>query len=367
MKRILFLVNHSVVIYNFRAELVERFLHDDYQVYISSPEGEGVGKLKAIGCQHIPAEVHRHGKNPFEDISLYRYYKKIISEICPDVVLTYTVKPNILGGMAAKKTGTPYIATITGLGTALEHSGLMQILMKRLYRTALGKASCVVFQNISNRALFVSNKIYNGRMQLLSGSGVNLSKFAYAPYPPEKEANRFLFIGRVMKEKGIIEYLQAAQTVTQIYPEAQFEVAGFIDDDICKLELDRMAKADIVSYLGFQQDVRPLIEKCGAIVLPSYHEGMSNVLLEAASMGRPIIASTIPGCQETFDVGETGLGIKPMDVQSLVDRLLQFIQLPYNMKVEMGRKGRAKMERQFSRDVIVDAYVKEIKSITKEK
>lgn len=362
MKRILFLVNHHVVIYNFRRELVERLLDEGYEVFVSSPYGKRIDDLVQIGCHYVEANIDRHGINPAAELRLFRYYSKILRDIKPDVVLTYTVKPNIYGNLACKKLGIPSIANVTGLGTAIENSGIVRRILVQLYRVAFRDVQCVFFQNKQNERFFLDNWVKMKRHSVIPGSGVNLTQHCFEEYPVDDGITRFLFIGRIMKDKGIEELIDAAITVKKRYKNVQFDAVGFYEEDY-KNKAEELERLGVIRFHGVQDDVHEFINNCSAVVLPSYHEGMANVLLEAASTGRPVLASNIPGCSETFDEGISGFGFEPKDSENLANALIKFINLPYEQKKVMGIAGRQKMEREFDRNIVVNAYLEEIDKI----
>lgn len=358
MKKIVILVNSDIVIYNFRLELVEALLSNGYQVVIVSPYGKRIDFLTQLGCKFIELNLARHGKNPFQDLNLLKNYKKILKMEKPDVVLTYTIKPNIYGGMACQSLKIPYIANITGLGDAIENGGLLQKITLFLYKLGLKKAKKVFFQNASNQKFFLDKKIVKGQNELLPGSGVNVTRFVCADYPTS-ESIKLLFIGRITRDKGVHELAEAAKIMARKHPNLVFDIVGWADEG-SKNPFETLGNC----YChGSQVEVKPFIEKTHAIVLPSYHEGMANVLLEAASCGRPILASNIPGCQETFDEGVTGFGFEPKNIDSLCAAIEKFIVLPYEQKREMGKLGRKKMEEQFNRQIVVDKYLEQINSL----
>lgn len=363
-RRILFLANHDMVIYNFRRELVERLLKEENEVYISSPYGDRIDLLTAIGCKFIKTEFNRHGKNPVKDIDLFKRYCRIIKEIKPNVVLTYTIKPNIYGGIACQFCGVPYISNVTGLGTSIENGGILSFISCHLYKTGIKKASTVFFQNKYNQELFETEIFKPDNTLLLPGSGVNLMENCLEQYPDEGPL-RFLFIGRIMKDKGIEEYLACAKYVKSKHPSFCFSIVGPYDDDSYADEITKLSEEGIITYYGFQKDIHSIIKKHHAIIHPSYHEGLSNVLLEAAATGRPILASLVPGCMETFDNGISGIGFEVKNAQSLIAAVDKFIALPYEEKKEMGLRGRKKVEREFDRKIVVSAYIEEIDKAVK--
>ena len=360
-RRILFLVNHEVVIYNFRLELVERLLQEGYEVLISSPDGGRIRVLEELGCTSIHTTMDRHGVSILQDLKLLLHYKKILKQHVPNVVLTYTIKPNIYGGIACRMQKAPYVANITGLGTAVEKAGLLQSFTSFLYKYALRNTQKVFFQNRENQAFFEKKRIALGKHGLLPGSGVNLTKFQPLEYPPD-ETIEFVFISRIMKEKGIDQYLEMSQVIKAKYPKTRFHICGFCEEAYENI-LKQLQEKGTIQYHGMMKDVREIHQFTHCTVLPSYHEGMANVLLEAAACVRPVLASNVPGCRETFDEGVSGIGFVPRSVNSLVQAVERFIALPYEEKATMGLAGRKKMEREFDRQIVVDAYMREIENI----
>ncbi len=362
MTKILILANNDVGLYKFRKELIESLLDQGYEVYISLPAGYYVEKLCHMGCVFFDTPIDRRGTNPITDLKLIFYYKTLIKNIKPDVVLTYTIKPNVYGGIACKSSNTPYIANVTGLGTSIENGGLLQKTTLALYTNGLRKAACVFFQNETNRQFFIDKHIVTGKTRLIPGSGVNLKYHCFEEYPDSDNIIKFLFIGRIMKDKGIDELLEAAQKVKCMYPNVQFDLVGYCEENYTK-RLSDFENRGIIKYHGQQDDVHSFIKGAHAIIHPSYHEGMANVLLEAASTGRPVLASNIPGCRETFDEGVTGYGFEVRNTSALVNTIEKFIKLPYEDKKQMGIAGRAKVEREFDRQIVIDSYMEEINKI----
>ncbi len=356
--RILILANNDVGLYKFRKELLEALIIEN-EVHISLPYGEFVDNMVDMGCVYHNVEFNRHGTNPIKELGQISYYKKLIKKILPDVVLTYTIKPNIYGGMACSALKVPYFCNITGLGTAIENNGIMQKISLNLYRFGLRKACKVFFQNQYNLDFMLEHKVAKSQYHLLPGSGVNLNNFKLINYPHNQANINFLFIGRVMKDKGIDEFLSMAKHIKLKYPNISFDIIGMIDGDYEDI-INNAVSEGFINYHGLQSDVKPFIQNAHCIVLPSYHEGMANVLLEAAASGRPVIASDIAGCRETFDEGISGFGCKAKSTESLIEAVEKFINLPYEQKQEMGIEGRKKVEKQFDRQIVIDTYLKEI-------
>lgn len=357
-KAVLFLVNHEIVIYNFRKELVKELLQQGYEVYISSPSGKKIDLLVNMGAKHIETPINRHGIGIIEDHKLMRYYSKMMKRIKPIVVLTYTIKPNIYGGLAAKKNKIPYIANITGLGTAVEKPGILQKVTTFLYKRAFSKINTVFFQNEENMQFFVDRKIALGKHKLLPGSGVNLDEFKYVEYPND-DIVKFAFVSRIMKEKGIDLYLDAAKEIKRTYPNTEFHVCGFCEEDYIPV-LKKYQDEKIIIYHGMIDDVKSFMASVHCLIHPSsYPEGMSNVLLEAAATGRPIITTDRSGCREIVDHGKNGFIISsPYNSDKLQEIIEEFLKLDANERRIMGINGRTFIEEKFDRNIVVNNYMK---------
>lgn len=361
MKKILFLVNHDVVIYNFRLELVEALLNRGDEVFISSPYGERIDELVRIGCKYREISMNRHGMNPLEEIKLIRAYKELLDEISPDIVFSYTIKPNIYGAIACKSRRIPIVCNITGLGTAVENPGIRQKIMIALYRYAFTNVQKVFFQNQANMQFFVDHKLAIGKHDLLPGSGVNLIKFQPLVYPSEN-VTRFVFISRIMKEKGIDYYLEAARFIKERYPCTEFHVCGFVEKEY-KGKLTDYEKNGIIINHGMVRDVREILKFTNCTVFPSYYpEGLSNVLLESAACSRPIITTDRAGCREAIDNDRTGFLIPVNNQKALDDAIERFLCLSREKQEQMGLLGRKKVEREFDRNIIVNQYLMELEN-----
>ncbi len=309
MSKILFLVNHATTLCHFRTELVDALLADGHEIVISSPYDPRLEPFREKGCELRDISLSRHGTNPFRELRLIAAYKRLLKHVRPDAVLSFTVKPNIYGAIACRTYGIPILPNITGLGGALENGGIIRAVTLSLYRYAFRKTHAVFFQNTENLRFFQEHRILRGRHVLLPGSGVNLTRFAPIPYPPQ-DTVRFLFVGRLTAAKGIREYISAARALRETHANVAFHVCGACEEGHRPL-LEQAVQDGTVCYHGEVRDVRPLMQAAHCVVLPSYHEGMANALLEAAASARPVIASDIPGCRETFDDGITGLSCQP--------------------------------------------------------
>lgn len=362
MSKVLFLVNHDVVIYNFRLELVERLLAEGHQVVISSPYGERIDDLLALGCEFRPIELSRHGMNPVQELKLLRDYTKLIRAEKPDIVFSYTIKPNIYGGMACAMAGVPYVANITGLGTAVENSGIVQKITVMLYRIAFCKVQRVFFQNEENRQFFVDRKLAMGKHGMLPGSGVNLQRFVPLEYPSE-ETTEFVFISRIMKEKGADQYLEAAEYIREKYPNTRFHICGFCEQAY-EQRLQELHDKGVIIYHGMVRDVKQVIAKTHCTIHPTYYpEGLSNVLLESAACARALITTNRSGCREVIDNGVNGFVVEQKNAKDLIEKIETFLTLPWEQKKAMGVAGRAKVEKEFDRQIVVEKYLEEMKNL----
>lgn len=359
MSKVLFLVNHDVVIYNFRLELVERLRADGHEVVISSPYGERIEDLKALGCQFREIAISRHGMNPAQELKLLGDYIKLLKDVRPDIVLTYTIKPNIYGGMASALLGIPYVANITGLGTAVENGGMVQKLTVLLYKLAFVNVQRVFFQNEENRAFFADRKIAVSKHGMLPGSGVNLQRFSPLPYP-EGETTEFVFISRIMKEKGADHYLDAAEAIREKHPNTVFHVCGFCEEHY-EARLKDLQERGIIVYHGMVRDIKTVLARTHCTIHPTFYpEGLSNVLLESCACARPIITTDRSGCREVIDDGINGFVVQQRSTEDLVTQIEKFLALTNAQRQAMGQAGRAKVEREFDRQIVVEAYLNEI-------
>ena len=362
MKKVCFIVNHHVVIYNFRKEIVRRFLSDGVEVHILSPKGPGVDKLVDDGAIWHDVPVDRRGTSIKGDISLYKKYKEILADIRPDFVLCYTIKPNLYGGMAAKQLKIPFAVTITGLSAGLENGGKTAFVIKNLYRYVLKDVQRIFFQNQSNLDFFLKNKLTYGKEKLVPGSGVNLNEYSYCDMP--EGPTRFVYVARVMREKGIDEYLLAAKSIKARYPETEFLICGFLEDDYKEI-LAQAESEGSIKYLGMVDNINEVLKTVHCIVHPSfYSEGISNAILEAITTGRAVITTDMPGCRELCMDGENGYLVPIQDAEAVVNAMEKFINLSPEEKAKMGRKGHEFAANNFDRNIVIDAVLEEFNKAT---
>ena len=360
-RKIAVIANNDAGLYNFRKELIEKLRQQDAEIHIIMPYGERVEDFKKMGCFFHDTPLERRGKNPFQDLKLLKKYSTILQQIKPDCVLTYTIKPNIYGGYIAGKKKIPYICNITGLGSALENPGILQKLTLGMYRKALRNVNCVFFQNQENYEFFQKNQVTSRKKKVIPGSGVNLTRFKMQEYPDDTII-RFLFISRVMREKGIEEYLEVARRMKAKYENVEFGILGMCEEQY-EAKLEELQKQGIVRYYGQQPDIIPFLEKSHCTIHPSFYpEGMSNVCLESAACGKVVITTDRSGCRETVTDGVTGYIVKQQDADDLEEKVEQFLRLGREERIAMGKAAREKMEKEFDRNIIIDAYLKEIDS-----
>ncbi len=365
MAKVMVIGNSIEGFYSFRKELAEELKKNGHDVVLAFPEGTYTAFFDQQGYRMIDIQIERHGTNPLHELGLLRCFLQHIRKEKPDVVLTYTIKPNIYAGLLCRLLGVPYLANITGLGTALAGQGIKQRVLMMLYHLGIGKADCVFFQNTTNLERVTST----GRLKavrLLPGSGVNLEQHCFEAYPEETEELVFLTIGRIMRDKGADEILEAARKVKQKYPKVGFCLIGSFDGDYQEKVMAAVEEG-AVEFLGVQKDVHAFIKNSHATIHASYHEGMSNVLLETASAGRPVIATDVPGCRETYDAGVSGIACQAKNADDLARAILEFIELPHEQKAAMGAAGRAKIEREFNRKLVIQAYLEEIGKVIGER
>ena len=364
MKTLVFVSNSFGSLYNFRQELICQ-MAEQYRVVIVTPMNDEDYALyetwKARGIFLEETFLSRRGKNPLQEGKLIQQYRRLLERIKPDLVITYTIKPNIYAGMACHRLGIPFFANITGLGSAFQGNGILRLLSAFLYRKSLKNAEVVFMQNKEIESVFHKYGIRGKKMILVPGSGINLGKFRVLPYP-EENANRFLYIARIMKEKGAEEFFYAAEQLKMRYPKACFDVVGFCEETY-EEKLKDLETRGVIKYHGWQTDVRMFLQKAGCVVQPSYHEGLSNVCLEAAAAGRPLLVSDIPGCRETVNEGLSGFVFPPGDKTALLDCMERFCRLDYAEKTAMGVEGRKKMEKEFDRKKVVLVYREQIERI----
>lgn len=368
------ITNNDDDVYCFRKELIEALIEEGYDMLISCPNGPKFELMKDIPYIYDDPVIDRRGTNVIADSKLFLHYRKLFKKYKPAVVLTYTAKPNVYASIAARQLGIPYINNVTGLGSVLNKTGLMRAFIMTLFKIAYRGAACVMFQNSTNMQLALDANMIKGDYQLIPGSGVDTNRYPLQSYPNggngiDGEPVIFNYIGRILHDKGVDDYIEAAKRIKKKYPNTEFNMIGFIEptENHYEKELEELGKQGIVKYRGSQKDVKPFITRAHAIIHPStYGEGMSNVLLENASSGRFIITTDNPGCQETVINEQTGFIYHGGNVNDLVSKIERFLAMNNESRKLMGQVGREYVEKNFSRSIVIKAYIKKIKVILKE-
>ncbi len=363
--------NNDDDVYCFRKEIIDSLIKNGYSVLISCPYGEKLNLIDDIEYIYDNPVIDRRGTSVTADAKLFFHYMSVLKKYRPDVVLTYTVKPNVYCGIASHFLKIPVISNVTGFGSVLQKSGMIRKFIMTLFKISFRRSECVMFQNSTNMRLAEASGMVKGDRLLIPGSGVNTDRFPFIKYPDGGDGINggkvvFNYIGRILKEKGVDVYIEAAKRIKKKYPNTEFNMLGFIEPTEIhyEKELKELEKDGIIRYFGSQKDVRPFIALSHATIHPSmYGEGMSNVLLESASSGRPVITTDNPGCRETFIDSETGLLFKGGDADSLCNIIERFLSMPNEARAEMGARGREYIKSNFSRDIVADAYLKKIGEI----
>lgn len=362
-KRILFLANHFITLYRFRKELINYLISEGNEIFLSLPQSTENEYFESIGCKIIPTEIDRRGVNPVKDLKLIWLYRRIIYKINPDIILSYTIKPNIYGSLVSNNT-YKQVCNITGTGATFLTKSVISEVCKILYRVSVKKCHKVFFQNVGDRDFFVKNRMVGCNYEILPGSGCNLEEY-YLVQMPNDITIRFIFVGRVMKLKGIDEYLEAAQIVKEKHPNTEFIIAGWNEEEEYRRVISKYQNLGIVNYIGFRKDILDWVRNCHCTILPSHGgEGVPNVLLESAATGRVCIGSKINGTISVIDDGITGYLFETGNANSLVEQIEKFIHLSTEERVNMGLAGRKKIESEFDRRIVIKKYCDEIEKIS---
>jgi len=368
-RRIVLSANSDWNIANFRPGLIRALRTAGYDPVVIAPQDPAAEtRMQALGIERIPIRIERSGVNPRADLRLLAQYRRLLKELRPVAYLGYTIKPNVYGSFAAASLGIPALPNVSGLGTAFIRGGPLQQIVIRLYRIGFARAPVVFFQNGEDRQLFVDKRIVRPEQaRVLPGSGVDLERFA--PSPPADGPSTFLFVGRLLRDKGVNEFIEAARLVRARLPDARFQLLGPIDEGnrtaITRGQLDVWVGEGIAEYLGTTDDVRPFIAASSAVVLPSYREGLPRSLLEAAAMARPLIATDAPGCRDVVEDGVNGYLCAVRDSASLADAMRRFDGLPLERRIAMGEAARRKVQERFSEERVVDTYLEVLEGLNK--
>lgn len=360
--KILILANHYNTLRIFRRELLTKLTALGNEVVVSLPptDDDNIEIIKSYGCRVvIEPEMERRGNNPIKDIALLKNYVKLIKSEKPDKVITYTIKCNIYGAQAAKMCHVPCYCNVTGLGSAFQNDNLMKKMICAMYKLSMNKAQKIFFENVGNRDTLVNMGIIKrSQCVVMPGAGVNVDEFVPTQYPPS-DIIRFIFVGRIMAEKGVDELFYAIEKLKKEYDNLEFDFIGWYEDDY-EQKVEKLQKDGLINFYGFQPDVKPFVEKAHCVIHPSWHEGMSNTLLEGASMEKPLITSNIHGCLEAVEDGVTGYLFEVKNDESLYAAIKKFIELPYDAKKRMGKLGRERMVKLFDKNMVVDKTISEL-------
>ena len=367
MKKVLVIANEWSTIVHFRMEILKRMTEEHYQVIVALPVCKEAEPIRELGCELVNLDVSRHGTNPVKDLAMMFQCRKLIRQYRPDVVVTYTVKPNIYGSFACMMTKTHYINNITGIGSVLQSKSVLSSLMLKMMKSAFRKSDCVYFQNRDNYERFLQSKVISEKTPVgfLPGSGVNLEAFRYTPMDESDPVVKFTIVSRIRRDKGYSEFFDAAEAVKAKYPNTEFHVVGGYEEEEYRERLDQLAEQKTVIYHGSlsHEEVFRQIAGSTCLIHPSYHEGMANVILEAAATGRPVIASNISGCKEGVDDGKTGYLFDVQSSEALIRTIEKFLSLSKKEQALMGQMGRKKMEDTFDRRLVSQILIDRIESI----
>ncbi len=383
--KILICLNTAWNLLNFRGGLIRALVAQGYEVVAVAPNDSYAPRLAALGCRFVPLPMDNQGTHPGRDAVLLWRFVRLLMRERPDVYLGYTVKPNVYGSLAARFLNITVVNNIAGLGAVFIKQGWLVRVVRKLYSVALARSAKVFFQNDDDRQLFIAGGLVRAEVTaLLPGSGIDLARFAVpdvmasearqswsaeymdchgasAPRNDDSTGFRFLLIARMLWDKGVGEYVEAAKLIHERWPQAECCLLGFVDAQnptaISAAQMQAWVAQGVVKYLGVSDDVRVEIAAADCIVLPSYREGTPRTLLEAAAMGRPIITTDAVGCREVVDDGINGLLCKVQDANDLADKMAQMLSLSQAQRTEMGLRGRAKMEAEFDEQIVIAKYL----------
>lgn len=362
-KTIVLSINTSWNIVNFRTGLIRRLQRDGYEVIAVAPVDSHSPRLAQLGVRHVPIAIDSKGLSPVRDLNLLRAYRRILGQVRPVAYLGWTAKPNVYGTLAARTLGIPVINNVSGLGTAFIRQGILSSIVSRLYRVAFAGSSTVFFQNAEDRDLFVSTGIVSfGKTRLLPGSGIDTGLFTPAPRKNDPASSfAFLLVARLLRDKGVHEFVEAARIVRRSHPSARFQMLGSLDvanrTAIGREEVEQWVAEGVIEYLGTTDDVRAPIAAADCVVLPSYREGMPRSLLEAAAMAKPLIATDVPGCREIARDGQNALLCRVRDAASLAEAMLRMLDKTPPEREAMGMAGRHLAASEFDESIVIDRYL----------
>lgn len=353
-RKIAVVTNHSYMLWRFRKELLFS-LKEKYEIVLVMPFVGHEDDFKAAGFKCINVDIDRRGIDPRKDLALISSFRKILKYEKPDLVITYSIKPNIYCGILCRMMGIEYVANVQGLGTAFESKKLAR-LVTVLYQFALAKSKVVFFENTANAKEFLDRSIISrSKIKVLNGAGINLNDYPLKKYP-NNEKFHFLYLGRIMKEKGNTELFDACCELKSEGYKFVLDLVGFFEDEY-KTRVETLEKEKLVVFHGFQKNPIPYYQNTDCVVLPSYHEGMSNVLLEASAIGRPTITTNIPGCRESVKDGYNGFLCEKQNKDSLKVCMRKMLELSIEDRANMGLNGRKLVEENFDKEKVVSETI----------
>jgi len=364
-KKILISLNTAWNLLNFRTGLIHGLVSSGFDVIAVAPEDKYVSQIELLGCRFVHLEMDNQGTNPLRDFLLLWRYWRLLKTEKPDLCLFYTVKPNVYGSLASSICSIPFINNVSGLGVVFIQGGLLRMFVSALYRLAFRNSNRVFFQNNDDLWLFIQNRLVKKEFtDLLPGSGINLHRFTPVGNADTKPLNspfRFLLIARMLKDKGVVEYVNAAKLLKESGVKADFCLLGFLDVQnpaaISSEQMKKWTDQGFVKYLGVSDDVREHIATADCIVLPSYREGTPRTLLEAAAMGKPIITTNVIGCKEVVEHGVNGFLCKVKNTNDLALKMKDMLVLSNHQRMLMGQNGRLKMEKEFDEQIVIQKYL----------
>ena len=367
--KLLITTNTTWNLVNFRSGLILALVSRGFDVVAVAPDDAYRDRLRELGCRYVPLNMDNQGTHPVKDALLLWRYFVVLRRERPAVILSYTVKPNIYASLAARFTGVTVINNVSGLGTAFLRGGWLGGVVCSLYRVALRRSHRVFFQNEEDRQVFIEKRLVApARTGLLPGSGIDLVHFS--PLAVEGSSLRngaglvFLMVARLLWDKGVLEFVEAARRVKALFPESRFQLLGFLDvknqTAVGRSDVEAWVKEGVVEYLGTTDDVRPFLADADCVVLPSYREGTPRSLLEAAAMGRPLLATDVPGCREVVIDGVNGLLCRLRDSVDLAEKMMQMITMPMSALLQMGQESRRLAETRFDEQIVIRKYLEAI-------
>ncbi len=366
--KVIIALNTAWNLYNFRAGLIRALVAEGYDVVAVAPSDEYAARLSELGCRFVPLAMDNRGTHPGRDLLLLLRFYLLLRRERPDVFLSFTVKPNIYGSLAAHALRISVVNNIAGLGAVFIKDNWLTRLVRWLYRVALSRSRCVFFQNNDDLELFVKAGLVSPeKVARLPGSGIDLRAFQPVPiFPLDSRPFRFLLVARMLRDKGVVEYVDAARIVRRKFPDVEFCLLGFVDVQnptaISNGQMIAWVEEGVVRYLGATDDVKPYLAEADCVVLPSYREGTPRSLLEGAAMGKPVITTDAIGCRDVVDDGVNGFLCKTRDVDDLAAKMMMMIRLSPESRAGMGQMGRKKMEREFDEKIVIDRYLTVIQS-----